>query len=76
MTIPDYLTEAGIILMAAAADNARREADTRHLNEYGPDREKLRTEALRIADGLTRLAAIERDLPPCCCHPAPEESTP
>jgi hypothetical protein len=73
VSTPDYLTEAGTILMAAAASNRKREAGTRHLDDGDPVREKIRTEGLRIADGLTRLAAIGAGLPPCCCHHAPEE---
>ncbi len=79
MSQPDYLTEAGTILMAAAASNRKREAAMAEayagVKGGWPGQQELRTEALQIADGLTRLAAISAGLPPCCCH-HPEESQP
>lgn len=73
-TTPDYLNEAGTILMATASANLKREADTRHLAETHPVRQEIRAEAQRIADSLTRLAEISARQHPCCCHHAEEES--
>jgi hypothetical protein len=77
MTVPDYLTEAGTILMAAAQSNRKREAAMTEagVREDWAGRRELRAEALQIADGLTRLAAISAGLTPCCCHAQPEQET-
>jgi hypothetical protein len=59
----DHLEIAAAHLHTAALK--RSTGDRKGMDDY-----------LRLADTAARLAAIERNLPPCCSHSAPEQETP
>jgi hypothetical protein len=67
-----HLEEAAAELRKAREANDRRAADP---DPFGrPSRQaEVHAERLRIAAGFERLAAIDRGLPPCCCHDARPE---
>ena len=82
MTIPDppgtepgYLEQAADQLRQARAANEKRRgrAEAMHSGQ-AEDQERILAEVnvrrMEIAEGYTRLAAIERNLPPCCGHHA------
>ena len=74
---PGYLEEAAAELRHARDDNDRRREIA---DEYRDASRKIADRILReaadrsaeLAGAFTRLAAIERGLPPCCHHAQPE----
>lgn len=71
---PSYLEEAAIELRKARTANDNRAATlTSWLSEGAvPVLVEVNDRRMEMAEGFTRLAAIERGLPPCCHAARPE----
>ena len=72
---PTLLEEAAAELRKARDANEARAGDTRSwLTERDvPVIVAVNDRRMELAAGFTRLAAIERGLPPCCHHAQPEQ---
>lgn len=77
----DYLEEAAAELRKAREDNEKRAALVPSLQAGSLPTAGITAgvngRRMELAEGFTRLAAIERNLPPCChaVRPEPEQET-